>query len=115
MKRVVIVRHAKSVPYGYDDDFNRGLKDRGHNDAGIISDKLKEEDIKITNKIKLKFNFPQFISYSIELNVLEMSIGIYVTACYFFLQMGMSSVTMPIMRETSCIRLCHLIQGLAVK
>lgn len=44
-----------------------------------------------------------------------MSIGIYVTACYFFLQMGMSSVTMPIMRETSCIRLCHLIQGLAVK
>ncbi len=46
MKRVVIVRHAKSVPYGYDDDFNRGLKDRGHNDAKIISDKLKDEDVK---------------------------------------------------------------------
>lgn len=46
MKRVVIVRHAKSVPYGYDDDFNRDIKNRGHNDANLISMKLTEENIK---------------------------------------------------------------------
>lgn len=28
MKRVIIVRHGKAVPYGYDDDFNRDLQDR---------------------------------------------------------------------------------------
>lgn len=41
MKRVIIVRHAKSVPYGYDDDFNRDLTDRGINDAEKISSRLK--------------------------------------------------------------------------
>jgi len=41
MKRVVIVRHAKSVPYGYDDDFHRDLTERGINDANKISQKLK--------------------------------------------------------------------------
>ena len=40
MKRVVIVRHAKSVPYGYEDDFNRGLSDRGKKDAAKISSEL---------------------------------------------------------------------------
>ncbi len=42
MKRVIIVRHAKSVPYGYNDDFNRGLTDRGIEDASKISKKLQE-------------------------------------------------------------------------
>lgn len=42
MKRVVIVRHAKSDPFGYDDDFHRDLTDRGISDALKISSKLKE-------------------------------------------------------------------------
>jgi phosphohistidine phosphatase len=46
MKRVVIVRHAKAVPYGYDDDFNRKLKDRGKEDADKISSKLVKDGIK---------------------------------------------------------------------
>ena len=46
MKRVVIVRHAKSVPYGYDDDFNRDLKDRGKNDADKVSNELQKKGIK---------------------------------------------------------------------
>lgn len=45
MKRVIIVRHAKSVPYGYDDDFRRDLTDRGINDAENISLRLKEMGI----------------------------------------------------------------------
>jgi phosphohistidine phosphatase len=40
MKRVIIVRHAKSVPYGYDDDFNRDLTARGIADAEKISSHL---------------------------------------------------------------------------
>lgn len=42
MKRVIIVRHAKSVPYGYDDDFRRDLTERGVEDAVKISSRLKE-------------------------------------------------------------------------
>mgnify|MGYP001197293700 CR=1 FL=1 len=45
MKRVVIVRHAKSVPYGYDEDFNRDLADRGKNDAKLISLELNAQKI----------------------------------------------------------------------
>ncbi len=45
MKRVIIVRHAKSVPFGYDDDFNRDLMDRGISDADKISLRLKEMGI----------------------------------------------------------------------
>ena len=45
MKRVVIVRHAKSVPYGYDDDFHRDLTDRGIQDAEKISSQLKDAGI----------------------------------------------------------------------
>lgn len=41
MKRVIIVRHAKSVPYGYEDDFNRDLAERGITDADKISLRLK--------------------------------------------------------------------------
>jgi phosphohistidine phosphatase len=46
MKRVVIVRHAKAVPYGYDDDFTRDLADRGVNDAGLVGNELKSRGIK---------------------------------------------------------------------
>jgi phosphohistidine phosphatase len=46
MKRVVIVRHAKAVPYGYDDDFTRDLTDRGVNDAQRIGKELKKMGIK---------------------------------------------------------------------
>lgn len=45
MKRVIIVRHAKSVHTGYDDDFHRDLADRGFSDADMISMKLKDQDI----------------------------------------------------------------------
>lgn len=45
MKRVVIVRHGKSVPYGYDDDFNRDLRERGKNDAKLVSQELKKQEI----------------------------------------------------------------------
>lgn len=45
MKRVVIVRHAKSIPYGYDNDFNRDLSDRGKNDAKLISQELKRKGV----------------------------------------------------------------------
>ena len=47
MKRVVIVRHAKSVPYGYEDDFNRNLTERGEKDAAKISSELQQRGIKI--------------------------------------------------------------------
>ena len=45
MKRVVIVRHGKAVPYGYDDDFSRDLRDRGKSDAKLISSELNEQGI----------------------------------------------------------------------
>ena len=46
MKRIIIVRHAKSVPYGYHDDFNRDLKKpRGYNDATKISTELKNYNV----------------------------------------------------------------------
>ena len=47
MKQVVIVRHAKSVPYGYEDDFNRTLTERGEEDAAKISMVLKQRGIKV--------------------------------------------------------------------
>lgn len=46
MKRVIIVRHAKAVPYGYDEDFTRDLTDRGVNDAQRIGKELKNLGIK---------------------------------------------------------------------
>jgi phosphohistidine phosphatase len=45
MKRVVIVRHAKAVPHGYDDDFNRELRESGKVDADLISKELKRQNI----------------------------------------------------------------------
>lgn len=51
MKRVVIVRHGKAVPYGYDDDFTRDLKDRGKNDAKLVSQELKKQGVSPDNII----------------------------------------------------------------
>jgi phosphohistidine phosphatase len=47
MKRVIIVRHAKAVPYGYDDDFTRDLTGRGVNDAGRIGNELKKRELRL--------------------------------------------------------------------
>lgn len=40
MKRIIVVRHAKAVPYGYDDDFNRTLTERGFKDARKVATRL---------------------------------------------------------------------------
>lgn len=45
MKRVVIVRHGKSVPYGYEDDFNRDLRERGKNDGKLVSQELLKNGV----------------------------------------------------------------------
>jgi phosphohistidine phosphatase len=45
MKRVVIVRHAKAVPYGSDEDINRDLTDRGEEDADLVSRELAKQHI----------------------------------------------------------------------
>jgi phosphohistidine phosphatase len=45
MKQIVIVRHGKAVPYGYEDDFNRDLRERGKNDAKLVSKELKRRGI----------------------------------------------------------------------
>jgi phosphohistidine phosphatase len=46
MKRIVIVRHAKAVPYGYHDDFHRDLQERGKKDAKIVGSELHKQGIK---------------------------------------------------------------------
>lgn len=43
MKRLVLVRHAKAVHWGYQDDFNRELSKRGERDAAKVSSHLREE------------------------------------------------------------------------
>ena len=50
MKRVVLVRHAKAVGDGYDDDFNRDLRESGIVDAQRVSNELKNRGI-IPDKI----------------------------------------------------------------
>ena len=42
MKRVILVRHAKTISHGYDQDFDRTLTERGENDALKISSELKK-------------------------------------------------------------------------
>lgn len=46
MKRVILVRHAKSVSYGYDQDFDRTLTERGEEDALRISIELQKMNIR---------------------------------------------------------------------
>src|SRR5690554_6487659 len=45
MKRIVLVRHAKAVPHGYDDDFNRDLLDSGIVDSQRVSGELKNRNV----------------------------------------------------------------------
>jgi len=45
MKRVILVRHAKSVSYGYDQDYDRPLAERGEEDAQKISLELQKMNI----------------------------------------------------------------------
>jgi len=45
MKHVILVRHAKSISYGYDQDYDRTLTERGKDDAQTISLELKKLDI----------------------------------------------------------------------
>ena len=45
MKRVILVRHAKSVSHGYDQDFDRTLTERGEEDALRISLALQKMSI----------------------------------------------------------------------
>ena len=40
MKRIIMVRHAKSISYGYDQDFDRTLTEGGKEDAERISHEL---------------------------------------------------------------------------
>lgn len=42
MKRVILVRHAKSISHGYDQDFDRTLTERGEEDAQTISLELEK-------------------------------------------------------------------------
>ncbi len=41
MKRVILVRHAKSISHGYDQDYDRTLTERGEEDAQTISIELQ--------------------------------------------------------------------------
>jgi phosphohistidine phosphatase len=45
MKRVVLVRHAKAVQWGYNDDFTRELTGRGERNAETVSNYLKKNEI----------------------------------------------------------------------
>jgi len=45
MKRVILVRHAKSVSHGYDQDYDRTLSERGEEDALAISLELQKMNI----------------------------------------------------------------------
>lgn len=42
MKRVVVVRHGKAVPFGYEDDFTRDLREQGEHDAKLVSREVKK-------------------------------------------------------------------------
>jgi phosphohistidine phosphatase len=45
MKRLVLVRHAKAEPWGYDEDFSRALTERGESDARKVSRALKKTGV----------------------------------------------------------------------
>jgi len=45
MKRVILVRHAKSISHGYDQDYDRTLTERGEEDALTISQELQKMNI----------------------------------------------------------------------
>lgn len=70
MKRLVIVRHAKAVPYGYEDDFNRKLKQSGKDDAATLSSKLKTmgitPDLIISSPAKRAFGTAKIYAKSFD-------------------------------------------------
>ncbi len=72
MKTVVIVRHGKAVPFGYEDDFNRDLRDRGKNDAKLISTLLNKRDIQpdamISSPAKRALKTAQIFAESLNFN-----------------------------------------------
>ncbi len=45
MKRIVLVRHAKSVPYGYENDYERDLQARGREDALLVSSDVEKREV----------------------------------------------------------------------
>jgi phosphohistidine phosphatase len=45
MKRVILVRHAKSISHGYDQDFDRTLTERGEEDAQTIGNELQKMNV----------------------------------------------------------------------
>ncbi|HZH71965.1 MAG TPA: histidine phosphatase family protein [Mariniphaga sp.] len=45
MKRIILVRHAKAVGHGYDDDINRDLRESGIIDAQKVSKELLNRGI----------------------------------------------------------------------
>ena len=45
MKKVILVRHAKSISHGYDQDYDRTLTERGEEDALMISQELQKMGI----------------------------------------------------------------------
>lgn len=46
MKQVILVRHAKTIQYGYDQDYDRTLTDRGEDHADRISHEMFKTGIK---------------------------------------------------------------------
>lgn len=42
---LLLLRHAKAVPYGYDNDHERELTSRGHRDAQAVGQWLREREI----------------------------------------------------------------------
>ena len=40
MKSLILVRHAKTIQYGYDQDFDRTLTERGEDNANRISSEM---------------------------------------------------------------------------
>ena len=45
MKRLILVRHAKAISHGYDQDYDRTLTERGEDDALKISTELQKMNI----------------------------------------------------------------------
>ncbi len=83
MKRLVIVRHGKAVPYGYENDFDRDLRDKGKTDAALVSNELKGRNIvpdlivssPAKRALKTAHIFAQNLGY--PLNKIQEERGIY--------------------------------------
>lgn len=73
MKRLVIVRHAKTIQYGYENDFERYLTDVGRTDAQIISSKLAEKkiipDLVVSSPAKRALETAEIFSNSVNYSV----------------------------------------------